>query len=75
MPTLLPDLALMALLGLVFGSFLNVLIHRLPIMIEQSWTDPQALGSLRSIWHFLLRTAPTAGIPSPGTTTCRCSVS
>lgn len=26
----------MALLGLVFGSFLNVLIHRLPIMIEQA---------------------------------------
>ena len=29
-------IALMALLGLVIGSFLNVLIHRLPLMIEQS---------------------------------------
>ena len=33
-------MALMALLGLIFGSFLNVLIHRLPIMIEQSWNEP-----------------------------------
>ena len=33
-------LAFMALLGLVCGSFVNVLIHRLPIMIEQSWQDP-----------------------------------
>ena len=32
-------LAIMALLGLVIGSFLNVLIYRLPIMIEQSWQD------------------------------------
>ena len=33
-------IAAMALLGLVFGSFFNVLIYRLPIMIEQSWADP-----------------------------------
>lgn len=26
------------LLGLLIGSFLNVVIHRLPIMLEQSWT-------------------------------------
>lgn len=31
-------IALMAVLGLVIGSFLNVLIHRLPLMIEQSFT-------------------------------------
>ena len=30
----------MAALGLAIGSFLNVLIHRLPIMIEQSWQEP-----------------------------------
>ena len=30
------SLAFMAALGLAIGSFLNVLIHRLPIMIEQS---------------------------------------
>ena len=35
-------MAFMALLGLIFGSFLNVLIHRLPIMIEQSWSDPSS---------------------------------
>lgn len=37
----LPDIAFMALLGLAIGSFLNVLIHRLPIMIEQSWATPE----------------------------------
>ncbi|MFP4245493.1 MAG: prepilin peptidase, partial [Ectothiorhodospira sp.] len=26
-----------ALLGLVIGSFLNVLIHRLPLMMERQW--------------------------------------
>lgn len=36
----LPAIAVMAVLGLATGSFLNVLIHRLPIMIEQSWHDP-----------------------------------
>ena len=41
MANLLPDLALIALLGLAIGSFLNVLIHRLPIMIEQSWREPK----------------------------------
>ena len=35
-------LAFMALLGLAIGSFLNVLIYRLPIMIEQSWAAPDA---------------------------------
>ena len=30
----------MATVGLAIGSFLNVLIHRLPIMIEQSWQHP-----------------------------------
>ena len=35
-------LAFMALLGLAIGSFLNVLIYRLPIMIEQSWVAPDA---------------------------------
>ena len=35
-----PAIAFMAVLGLAIGSFVNVLIHRLPIMIEQSWHDP-----------------------------------
>ena len=28
-----------SLLGLVVGSFLNVVIHRLPIMMEMSWRE------------------------------------
>lgn len=31
------DIALAALLGLLVGSFLNVVIHRLPQMMEQQW--------------------------------------
>ena len=30
-------LVTLALLGLLVGSFLNVVIHRLPIMMERSW--------------------------------------
>lgn len=41
----LQAIALVAVLGMVFGSFLNVLIHRLPIMIEQSWQEPPADAS------------------------------
>ena len=37
------SIAFMAALGLAIGSFLNVLIHRLPIMIEQSWKDPASV--------------------------------
>lgn len=32
-------IAVIALFGLMVGSFLNVVIHRLPIMLEQSWRD------------------------------------
>jgi len=28
-----------ALLGLIFGSFLNVVLHRLPLMLERQWYD------------------------------------
>ena len=31
------DAALLGLLGLLVGSFLNVVIHRLPIMMERAW--------------------------------------
>ncbi|WP_286916248.1 MULTISPECIES: prepilin peptidase [Pseudomonas] len=40
-PSAFPTLALAAcalLLGLIIGSFLNVLIHRLPIMLDRDWT-------------------------------------
>ncbi len=36
-PTLLISLAVV--LGLLIGSFLNVVIHRLPIMIEREWRE------------------------------------
>ena len=35
--SLLLSPALLALLGLMVGSFLNVVIHRLPLMLERSW--------------------------------------
>lgn len=41
----LSSLALVAVIGLVFGSFMNVLIHRLPLMIEQSWQDTGNAGA------------------------------
>ena len=31
------DAALFGVLGLLIGSFLNVVIHRLPIMLEAQW--------------------------------------
>ncbi len=41
LPTLFQNSALFitgaALFGLIVGSFLNVVIHRLPIMLEKSW--------------------------------------
>ena len=45
MADLLPDATLAALLGLVSGSFLTVLIHRLPLMIEQSCHAPSETGA------------------------------
>lgn len=32
-------IAVVFVLGLLVGSFLNVVIHRLPIMLEKQWTD------------------------------------
>jgi leader peptidase (prepilin peptidase)/N-methyltransferase len=44
--TLSVEMALPALfvLGAVVGSFLNVVIHRLPIMIERGWPDDRPAG-------------------------------
>jgi len=33
----IPFTAILTLLGLLVGSFLNVVIHRLPRMMEQEW--------------------------------------
>src|SRR5574344_1716252 len=35
-------LGLVTLLGLLVGSFLNVVIHHLPIMLERSWQQEYA---------------------------------
>ena len=43
-------LVFMAVLGLMIGSFLNVMIHRLPIMIEQSWQDSDHTPLLNLAW-------------------------
>ena len=48
------------LLGLVIGSFLNVVIYRLPIMLERDWRA-QAADVLRR--QPLRRTEPAAGDP------------
>ncbi|WP_177331183.1 prepilin peptidase, partial [Pseudomonas sp. NBRC 111119] len=40
-------ISLVALLGLLAGSFLNVLVHRLPIMLERQWRrEAQAVLNL-----------------------------
>jgi leader peptidase (prepilin peptidase)/N-methyltransferase len=49
---------LVMIFGLLVGSFLNVVIHRLPIMLEQSWRaeaaiildQPQTEGDTLSLW-------------------------
>jgi leader peptidase (prepilin peptidase) / N-methyltransferase len=38
-PVTLPILIAVALVGLCIGSFLNVVIHRLPKMLERGWRD------------------------------------
>ena len=39
MPATTLEVALIALLGLLIGSFLNVVVYRLPKMLEQRWLD------------------------------------
>ena len=36
------DVGVLGLLGLLIGSFLNVVIHRLPKMMEQQWAAEYA---------------------------------
>ena len=44
--------------GLLVGSFLNVVIYRLPIMLERQWAEEAAQATADA-------TAPTAGAPAP----------
>ena len=60
---LLSPLAL-GLLGLCIGSFLNVVIHRLPLMLERQWWAEvaQHLADAQS-WRRTLGLAPDAALP------------
>jgi leader peptidase (prepilin peptidase)/N-methyltransferase len=49
------------LLGLVIGSFLNVVIYRLPIMLEREWRS-QAAELLPSLGDTVVTTTPTAAV-------------
>ena len=50
----------LGLLGLCIGSFLNVVIHRLPLMLERGWPPD------RGPWHPVVRpaTSDTAAVTS-----------
>lgn len=50
-------IALAAMLGLIVGSFLNVVIHRLPRMMEAQWQHDHAL------WHSEQHHAPAPSAP------------
>ena len=58
-------------LGLLIGSFLNVVIHRLPIMLEREWQAESARfgGTAPPAERYDLvlppPVAPTAAMPSP----------
>ena len=46
-----PLVGLAAALGLVVGSFLNVLIYRLPRMLEREWARESALHLSTEVPH------------------------
>ena len=43
------DASIVGLLGLLVGSFLNVVVHRLPVMMERAWTQECAEFSGKDI--------------------------
>ena len=53
---------ILALLGLLVGSFLNVVVHRLPLMLERQWWGDVAgqLGDTASHQRVFAAAAPTA---------------
>ena len=72
-------ITLAAVLGLLVGSFLNVVVHRLPIMLERQWRREaqEALGLPTTEYErFNLSlpppTARTAGTRSAPGKTSRC---
>ncbi|MFY9511015.1 MAG: prepilin peptidase, partial [Rubrivivax sp.] len=59
--------AMLALLGLVIGSFLNVVIHRLPIVLErQWWADVAAQLADRDSFRRVFSAEAPAGLTQAG---------
>ena len=80
MPATTLEVALIALLGLLIGSFLNVVVYRLPKMLEQRWLDECAHleksppdRSTPLTWSFRARTACAVAIIYAGMKIFRCS--
>ncbi|MGI4858808.1 MAG: prepilin peptidase [Janthinobacterium lividum] len=53
-----------ALFGLAIGSFLTVVIHRLPIMMERAWRNEIAEEQAHEAGHDAACAAPAAAMPS-----------
>ena len=70
MPAIDPAAAIAAsvLLGLLIGSFLNVVIHRLPIMMERDWQTQcaEASGAPAPVFEPLSLVAPRSRCPHCG---------
>ncbi|MDP9898575.1 prepilin peptidase [Variovorax ginsengisoli] len=53
------DAALAGLIGLLIGSFLNVVVHRLPKMLEHQWAADTAAGDAPALPSYNLMTPPS----------------
>ena len=59
------DVALAALLGLLIGSFLNVVIHRLPLIMEAQWDAECAEHQAAKAGNAYSATAPALTLRQP----------
>jgi leader peptidase (prepilin peptidase)/N-methyltransferase len=60
--------AILALLGLCIGSFLNVVIHRMPLMLERGWKleSAELLGVKVDVTEVITLSRPRSRCPSCG---------